>query len=67
MENNAMRFQAKLFKVFFLLIFLPAFMHFTAFAQKSTVRLALVNVPDEVLRPMLPDFEKQTGVHAEIV
>jgi tungstate transport system substrate-binding protein len=33
----------------------------------GTVRLALVNVPDEVLKPMLPDFQKQTGVRAEIV
>ena len=35
--------------------------------QAGTVRLALVNVPDEVLRPMLPDFQKQTGIRAEIV
>src|SRR5690606_3392998 len=33
----------------------------------GTVRLALVNVPDELLRPMLPDFEKETGLRAEIV
>jgi tungstate transport system substrate-binding protein len=31
------------------------------------VRLALVNVPDDILRPLLPDFQKQTGVSAEIV
>jgi tungstate transport system substrate-binding protein len=35
--------------------------------QSSAVRLALVNVPDELLRPLLPDFQKQTGVRAEIV
>jgi tungstate transport system substrate-binding protein len=37
------------------------------FAQSGTVRLALVNVPDEVLKPLLPDFQKQTGLQAEIV
>jgi tungstate transport system substrate-binding protein len=37
------------------------------FSQSAAVRLALVNVPDELLRPLLPDFQKQTGVRAEIV
>jgi tungstate transport system substrate-binding protein len=44
--------------------------HFNAPAiasQSPTVRLAMVNVPDEVIRPLLPDFEKQTGLRAEIV
>lgn len=36
-------------------------------SQSDVVRLAMVNVPDEVLRPLLPDFEKQTGLRAEIV
>ena len=36
-------------------------------AQNSSVRLALVNVPEDVLRPLLPDFQKQTGRSAEIV
>jgi len=27
-----------------------------AYAQSGTVRLALVNVPDDLLKPMLPDF-----------
>ena len=31
------------------------------------MRLALVNVPSDVLRPLLPDFQKQTGRSAEIV
>jgi hypothetical protein len=35
--------------------------------QPATVRLALVNVPDDLLRPLLPEFEQQTGRHAEIV
>jgi tungstate transport system substrate-binding protein len=35
--------------------------------QGGTVRLALVNVPNEVLQPMLPDFLKQTGIKAEIM
>ena len=36
-------------------------------AQNAGVRLALVNVPDELLRPLLPAFEMQTGIRAEIV
>jgi len=39
----------------------------TAFSQGAGVRLALVNVPDELLRPILPDFQKQTGLKAEII
>ncbi len=31
------------------------------------VRLAMVVVPDDVVRPLLADFQKQTGFHAEIV
>lgn len=38
-----------------------------AASQGPRVRLALVNVPDDVLRPLLPDFQKQTGTSAEIV
>jgi ABC-type tungstate transport system permease subunit len=36
-------------------------------AQSNVVRLALVNVPDELIRPLLPEFEHQTGLRAEIV
>ena len=36
-------------------------------AAGGTVRLALVNVPDEVLQPMLPDFFAASGVRATIV
>lgn len=36
-------------------------------SQPSTVRVALVVVPDDILRPLLPDFESQTGFRAEIV
>src|SRR5262249_49866940 len=36
-------------------------------SQASSVRLAMVNVPDDVLRPLLPEFQKQTGRSAEIV
>jgi tungstate transport system substrate-binding protein len=39
----------------------------SAAAQEPGVRLALVNVPSDVLRPLLPDFQKQTGKSAEIV
>jgi len=35
-------------------------------SQNGVVRLALVNVPDELLRPLLPDFQKQTGLSADI-
>jgi tungstate transport system substrate-binding protein len=38
-----------------------------AFSEGGAVRLALVNVPDELLKPLLPDFQKQTGLRAEIV
>jgi tungstate transport system substrate-binding protein len=37
------------------------------FSQSADVRLALVNVPDELLRPLLPEFQKQTRLRAEIV
>ena len=37
------------------------------FSQSATVRLAMVNVPDEIVRPLLPDFQKQTGLRADIV
>src|SRR5216684_4282537 len=36
-------------------------------SQASSVRLAMVNVPDDVVRPLLPDFQKQSGRAAEIV
>jgi len=36
-------------------------------SQSATVRLAMVNVPDDVVRPLLPVFEKQSGRRAEIV
>jgi len=35
--------------------------------QTRTVRLAMVNVPDDVIRPLMPDFTKQSGQQAEIV
>ena len=38
----------------------------TAAAQPSTVRLALVNVPDDVLRPLLPVFREQQG-HSAVI
>jgi tungstate transport system substrate-binding protein len=55
--------------VFSLLLFIcaPLLAQSTAPTQGGTVRLALVNVPNEVLKPMLPDFQKQTGIKAEIV
>ena len=37
-----------------------------AAAQPSTVRLALVNVPDDVLRPLLPVFREQHG-HSAVI
>jgi len=41
--------------------------HSSMASAPSGVRVALVNVPDDVLRPLLPDFQKQTGVGAEII
>jgi len=38
-----------------------------AVAQSAGVRLALVNVPDELLRPLIPGFQEQTGRTADIV
>ena len=35
--------------------------------QTRTVRLAMVNVPDDVVRPLMPAFSKQFGQQAEIV
>jgi tungstate transport system substrate-binding protein len=35
--------------------------------QARTVRLAMVNVPDDVVRPLVPEFSKQFGQQAEIV
>src|SRR5439155_21032269 len=36
-------------------------------AETTTVRLAMVNVPDDVVRPLLGDFATQSGTRAEIV
>jgi tungstate transport system substrate-binding protein len=55
--------------IFFLLVLICAPLHAQSpvAAGNGAVRLALVNVPDELLRPLLPDFEKRTGRQAEIV
>jgi tungstate transport system substrate-binding protein len=39
----------------------------TAVSEPGTVRLAMVNVPDDVVRPLLGDFAAQSGQRAEIV
>jgi tungstate transport system substrate-binding protein len=36
-------------------------------ADEPIVRLAMVNVPDDVIRPLLPDFTRQSSRRAEIV
>lgn len=36
-------------------------------AEPSRVRLALVNVPDDLVKTLLPEFKKQSGYDAEIV
>ena len=36
-------------------------------SETTAVRLALVVVPDDLLRPLLPEFQTQTGMKAEIV
>lgn len=38
-----------------------------AAAQPAALRLAMVNVPDDLLRPLLPMFQQQTGIAATIV
>jgi tungstate transport system substrate-binding protein len=35
--------------------------------QTRTIRLAMVSVPDDVIRPLMPDFTKESGQQAEIV
>jgi tungstate transport system substrate-binding protein len=35
--------------------------------QTRAVRLAMVNVPDDVVRPLMPEFSKQLGQQVEIV
>jgi tungstate transport system substrate-binding protein len=35
--------------------------------QTRSIRLAMVNVPDDVVRPLMPEFSKQSGQQAEIV
>jgi tungstate transport system substrate-binding protein len=52
-------------KLFFVILLVATCL--TAFSQGGSVRLALVNVPDELLKPLLPDFQKQTGLPAEII
>jgi tungstate transport system substrate-binding protein len=39
----------------------------TVTSQTAAVRLAMVNVPDDLIRTLLPTFEKQTGRRGEIV
>lgn len=50
----------------FLVALLCVFAPLTA-AQAPVVRLALVNVPDDILRPLLPMFQAETSRRAEIV
>jgi tungstate transport system substrate-binding protein len=38
-----------------------------AAVNATSIRLALVNIPDDIVRPLLPEFQKQTGLAAEIV
>jgi len=39
----------------------------SAGADATAIRLAMVNVPDDVVRPLLGDFAAQSGTRAEIV
>lgn len=36
-------------------------------ADSRPVRLALVNIPDDIVRPLLPEFQASSGMKAEIV
>ena len=38
-----------------------------AFPQDIGVRLAMVNIPSDLVRPLLPGFLQETGIHAKIV
>jgi tungstate transport system substrate-binding protein len=68
LEDNAVKPKFRLLALLLpLLICLPLFAQSPASPQGGAVRLALVNVPDELLKPMLPDFQKKTGMRAEIV
>ena len=49
------------------LLALTCFSAGCAEAKPPGVRLALVNIPDDIVRPLLPEFQKQTGLTAEIV
>lgn len=40
---------------------------FSVEAARPSVRLALVNIPDDLVRPLLPAFLEQTGLSADIV
>jgi tungstate transport system substrate-binding protein len=61
--NSKFKYLILLPLLFGAILYLPHF----AFSEGAAIRLALVNVPDELLRPLLPDFQKQTGLRAEIV
>ena len=60
----------RLFLIPLVVLLLIVALHFRssgAAAQPYVVRLALVNVPEDVLRPLLPEFQAKTGMRAEIV
>ena len=50
-----------------LLCILPGAAAALANADAVVVRLAMVNVPDDVVRPLLEEFATQSGMRADIV
>ena len=45
----------------------PSFSPRPGLGESGVVRLALVVVPDDLLKPLLPDFQAETGLRAQIV
>jgi tungstate transport system substrate-binding protein len=63
LEDNALMLRSCVF----VLALLGSVASHSQSQQPDAVRLALVNVPDDVLRPLLPVFEQQHGRRASIV
>jgi tungstate transport system substrate-binding protein len=65
--GGKMNLGSKLLKLLFFIFAVSVPASIKGLPPGETVRLALVNVPDELLKPLLPDFQKKTGLRAEIV
>ena len=67
MIRNKTRSMVALLLAFFMALGFISVKATSAETQSSSVRIALVHIPDDVVRPLLPDFQAQTGLRAEIV